>query len=613
MNMQIETMNRASNALIDLGISGDAADKALLLLSADGADSEVVADRVNYLARLCQACGSLQNAKLAYSLAGRSEQPLNATSCELLAHALRCSECVPAAVRLWKKALEAQVDDYTFLVTAARLGEDGMEQIRVLNALKKQPELLEPAAELARRLQARGWECDGSWGAVNHPEYGAVWWDYAAPTQRRSYGMTLTTRPISLRNRLDTRLRFEVRHEILGTTDRCHLEVSLDGGKRWEKLVKFEGTADWTPREVDLSRFSEEEISLRFHVLSGGQREGRGIEISQLRLESVLVTRQQNLDFDELSDGWERDGPQGRANPTIVGSQSESTVVSVPFCVSNLTSPTVTLEARLQASSVYGEATVEVLSGPESVLVKESIAPSPDWLKLNLRLPNTLGQELTLRLWSRFAKRKDTDGFWVRSPRLRAGMEESRETIWLNGGYEDGVQEQKALLRLVEEGDLKKLERVQSLRRGLPSMKSALALSAMLRSEDQIPALLLLYSSLKEGAVVAFSTLGELAAGEDMLLQAQVLLKSGLDSYPSSRDHLGDGLLSPQEFEDNCRLYLQLREGWTEQESRKGLSLLLTPVAAEDASVRRKLFGDLLQQHSTAESFFAAWDKHWVE
>jgi hypothetical protein len=611
MNMQIETMNSASQALIDLGISSDAADRALSLLSADGADSDVVAQRVQYLSRLCQACGNLQNAKLAYSLAGRSGQTLDAETCELLAHALRCSECVPAAVRLWKKGLEAEVTDPTFLVTAARLGEDGMEQIRVLNALKRTPELLQPAADLARRLRAGGWECDGSWGAINHPKYGAVWWDYAVPTERRSYGMTLSTRPISLRNKLDTRLLFDVKHEILGTTDRCHLEVSVDG-RRWEKLVKFEGTTEWTSREVDLSRFSEEEISLRFHVLSGGQREGRGVEIAQLRLESVLVTRQQKLDFTELAEGWERDGPQGRANPTLVGSESEATAQSDGFSVSNLISPTITLETRLQASSVYAEATVEVLAGQDSILVKESITPSSDWLKLNLRLPNTRAEDLKLRLWSRFAKRKETDGFWVKNPRLRAGLEESRETIWLNGGYEDGVPEQKSLLHLVESGDLQKLERVQSLRQGLPSMKSALALSALLSSEQQIPALLLLFSRLKESAVEAFAVLDELAKDEDMLLQAQVLLKSGLDSYPSSRDHLGDGLLSPQEFEDNCRLYLQLREVWSEEESRRGLSLLLTPVAAEDASERRELFLELFRDKTDAETFFAAWDKHWV-
>jgi hypothetical protein len=575
MHMQIEITNRASAALLELGITSDAADKAILLLGADGADPTCLESRVGYLAELCRACGNLQNAKLAYSLAGRSGQVLDGPSCALLARALQCSGCVPAAVRLWKKALEAGVSDPAYLVAAARLGEDGMEQIRVLNALKAEPEKLPAVGELARRLRAHGWECEGSWGAVSEAERGLIWWDHAVPSNRRAY------------------------------------EVSLDG-KRWEKLLKFEGVSDWKSQVVDLSRFSEEEILLRFHVLSGGQRQGRGIEIAHLRLESVSVTRQQKVEFGELPDGWESDGPQGRTNPTLAGKVSESIAESTGFNVSQLTAPTISLEARLQASSVYAEATVEVLSGEDSVLVKESITPTSDWQKLNLLLPNTKAQQLTLRLWSRFAKRKDSDGLWIRHPRLRAGTEASRETESLDGGFEDGLPEQKALLRLVESGDLCRLQRLLSLRQGLPSLKSALALSALLRSEEQIPALLLLFSRLKEGAVEAFAVLEELAGGEDFLLQAKVLLKSGIEQYPSTRDHLGDGLLSPQEFEDNCRLYLSLRELWDEEETRRGLSLLLTPVADEDAQDRRALFMELFEQHSEADHFFAAWDKHWV-
>ncbi|MCA9781701.1 MAG: hypothetical protein KC800_33515, partial [Candidatus Eremiobacteraeota bacterium] len=506
MNMQIEITNRASKALLELGITSDAADKAILLLGADGAECAALEQRVGYLAALCRACGNLQNAKLAYSLAGRSGHQLDDENCALLAQALKCSECVPAAVRLWKKALEAGVADPAYLVAAARLGEDGMEQIRVLNSLKADPGKLAAVGELARRLRAHGWECEGSWGAVSDPERGLVWWDHAVPSERRAYGMTLTTRPISLRNKLNVVLAFEERHEILGTTDRCHLEVSVDG-KRWEKLLKFEGTSDWTSQEVDLSRFSEEEITLRFHVLSGGQREGRGVELANLRLESVSVTRQQKVDFGQLPAGWDADGPQSRSNPTLVGSQSESAVQSEKFGVNRLTAPTLSLEARLQASSVYAEATIEVLSGQDSVLVKESLTPSSDWVKLNLLLPNTKSEDLRLRLWSRFAKRKDADGLWVRNPRLRAGTEDSRESVALDGGFEDGLQEQKALLKLVETGDLDRLKRLLSLREGLPSLKSALALSALLRSEEHIPALLLLFSRMKEGAVEAFGML----------------------------------------------------------------------------------------------------------
>ncbi|MFA5508421.1 MAG: hypothetical protein WC314_12645 [Vulcanimicrobiota bacterium] len=605
MNMQIETTNPASQPFLELGISSDAADKALLLLSAGGAEPPELEERVAHLADLCQACGSLPNAKLAYSLAGRSGHTFNKQTCGLLAQALCCSGCVPAAVRLWKKALEADVNEAGFLVTAARLGEDGAEQIRVLNALKLSPDKLPAAEELARRLRAHGWACEGSWGAVTSPQRSLVWWDHAVPSERRPFGMSLTTHPISLRNKLGVKLFFDVRHEILGTTDRCHLEVSVDG-KRWEKLVKFEGVSDWTSTEVDLSRFTEEEILLRFHVLSGGQRKGRGMELADLRLEWVQVTRQQKLEFTEHSEEWEVEGSQ------LLGKKSEVAICSNDFSVSGLTTPTVTLEARLQASSVYAEGTIEVVSG-EEVVARETITPTSEWLQLNLQLPESLSGDLKLRFCSRFNKRKESDGLWVRNPRVRAGTESGRATVGLDGGFDDGIPEQKALLRVVETGEVQELERLLHLRRGLPSLKYALALAAMLRSEEQIPALLLLFSRLKEEAVEAFAVLGELAVGEDPLLQARVLLESGIAAYPSTRDHLGDGLLSAREFEDNCRLYLQLRESWSEEEARRGLSLILTPVADEDAQERRDHFLKLLQEYPAADGLFSAWDKHWAK
>ena len=611
MNMQTEPTHKAAGRLLELGVSSDEADKALLLVGADGADPSLVEERVEYLAQLCQACGSLQNAKLAYSLAVRSGMVLGRETCRLLAESVRCSECVPAGVRLWKTALKAEVVDPLFLATAASLGEDGLEQIRVLNLLNLHPERLPLAAELARRLKAHGWHCDGSWGAFNDPDRGLVWWDNAVPEKRQSFGMVLGTRPIDLKNRLGARFLFDVRHEIVGSTDRCHLELSTDG-RRWEKLVKFEGVSDWKTVEVDLSRTGSKSLLLRFHVVSGGNREGRGMELSNPRLESVQATRQQKLSFGQLSEGWEHDGPQDGASTSLVGTESESMVCSLPFSLRGMVAPTLTMEAKVQASSVYAEATVEVVSGQGEVLLKESIHPSSDWQRLSLLLPSTPQEGLSVRFWSRFAKRRERDGLWIRDARLQAGVEESRELLFFDGGYGDGSKEQKALLTLLETGSLEDLERLVRLRQGLPDLQSAMALSSLLTCESQIPALLLLFSRLKDGAEAAFRLLEELAVDEDLLLQASVLLLSGLDSYPSTRDHLGDGLLTPGEFEDNCRLYLRLRRTWSEEEARRGLSLLLTPVGAEEPLQRRDSFLSVLEENPEPEAFFQAWDHLWA-
>ena len=64
-----------------------------------------------------------------------------------------------------------------------------------------------------------------------------------------------------------------------------------------------------------------------------------------------------------------------------------------------------------------------------------------------------------------------------------------------------------------------------------------------------------------------------------------------------------------EEFQDNCRLYLRLRESWSEQETRRGLSLLLTPIADEAPAARRERFITLLDSHPRAEAFIEAWEK----
>jgi hypothetical protein len=611
MQMQIEPTNKAATRLLELGISTDAADKALLLLGADGASPSEVATRVQYLIDLTHSCGSLQNAKLAYSLASRSETKLTPESCALLSEALRCSDCVPAGVRLWKTALEANALDPVCLGTAARLGEDGGTQIRVLKLLKDVPAKLPLAAELARRLKAIGWECEGSWGAVQDPDHGLVWWDFAAPKERLAYGMTLTASPLLLRNRLGAKLLFSVRHEILGTTDRCHLEVSLDG-KRWEKLVKFEGQSDWREVEIDLSRFRDERIVLRFHVLSGGQREGRGIEITNLRVSSVQSVRQQGFLFDTLPEGWSKvaGGPTAEI---LIAQESEVSLQSMPFSTLERVAPTVTFEAKMASSSVYAEARVEVLDHHDEVVGLVQLDGGSDWKKCTLNLLESSAPELRLRIWSRFAKRREDDGFRIRNLGLRSGIAEGRETLFLDGGHGDGSKELKALLHLLESDSQDALERLARLRAGLPNLRSALALSSQVESEEQIPALLKLFSALNEEAVHAFALLKRLDSDEDLLLQSSVLLVSGLENYPSTRDHLGDGLLSGPEFEDHCRIYLRLRENWTEEESRRGLSLLLTPIADEDSALRKSTFLDILEMVPSAELFFPAWGKHWAD
>lgn len=593
--------------LLDLGITDAAAQNALSMLASGGADEVALSDRVELLLDLTRACGSLQNAKLAYSLALRSDEELNPTTVGLLTSALRHCECVPAAVRLWKAAVGAKVTEVDNLVTAARLGENGAEQIRILALLKAQPEKVSQAAELSRRLSAPGWHAEGSWGTYFDEQRGTVWWDYARPIQRRNFGMTLACDPVELKQKLGAHLAFEARSEITGTTDRCHLEVSADG-TRWDKVLKFDGVSDWTTHRLNLSHFQDQKLYIRFHVLTGGQRVGRGIELASLRLETVPVAAQRPVSL-AAGPGW-RAGAEGTASWQAW--QSEIEVSSESFEVGKDSAATVVLESKMASSSAFAEALLEVRDSFDRSLAQLRLDGAGDWTQRIVPLPDTAGPgSYRLRLWSRFAARKPEDGFWVRRLTLMTGVPEESQTLLLDGAPEDGSHERKALLALLEQKGAAELEKLYRLRAGLPSLQAALALSSVVEEDTQIPALLALFATLGEEAVSAFTMLKELTQGEDLYLQARVLLASGMLEYPSTRDHLGAGLLPAEEFEAQCRLYLTLRQSWTEEQARRGLSLLLTPIGGEDLAARSERFLNLLEENPRPDELFAAWEKAW--
>lgn len=592
---------------LEMGISSAQAEKAVRYLRADGAANGTLASRTRRLAQLANACGSLQNAKLAYSLASRSGEEPDDQGVRLLSASLSCCDCVPAAVRLWKTAVEAGVLDEGLLLTAARLGGDGAETVKLLNLLHANPQQAELAHGLARQLAAPGWHAEGSWGGRPDAERRLIWWDYARAAERVPFGMSLTSEPISLLSMVGSRFCFEARWEITGVTDRCHLEISKDGGRKWDKLARYEGTSDWTRHEVNLQDYDGYTVLLRFHVLSGGQRQGRGFEMAGPRLECVPVTRRLHLSFPQLAAGWQRRPGEDRGE-ALSGHQSESALISSALELPAMESPTLTMEGRLLASSVYAKASVEV-EGEQGLEQTLEIPTGSEWRALRLALIGS--SRLTFRLQARFNARKDEDGLWVRKMMVQGGDPGRRLTIALDGGGEDGEKERVDLLELLASGDSESLSRLAELRRGLPSLRSALALLPLIAAPEHVAVLLDLFSRLKEDAVPSFKLLTELAVGEDLALQTQVLLTSGRAAYSSTRDHLGAGLVTAQEFADNCRLYLQMREKWSEDTARSGMGLLMTPVAGEALSERAGVFAKLLAEHTSAEQLFAAWERAW--
>ncbi len=612
--VKIMTDDRADNLrrFLELGISSEQAGQALRFLGADGADAPTLEMRCRSLAALSHACGSFQNAKLAYSLATRSGHRLDDQGVKLLTASLRCCDCTPAAVRLWKASQEAGVGDEALLVTAGRLGGDGAEIVKLLERLSEQAEVASTVAEISRQLSAPGWHAEGSWGARADREKGLIWWDFARASERRPYGMTLTSDPIALTSMVGTLFQFEGRWEIVGVTDRCHLEITKDGGKKWDKLARYEGVRQWEAQSIDLREYDGQTIQLRFHVVSGGHREGRGFEMTGPQLLTVPVRRRLGVTFSELPDGWRcLPGTTKDRSSAYVGHVSEVALISDFWERPELESATLTFEGRLMSSSVYATANVEILDEMGDVQAILAVPTTSEWKSLRLPLENVTGRKLRIRLQARFNKRKDDDGLWVRKLTVQGGAPQSRETLPLDGGGEDGPKERHALLALLAAGSSEKLALLLELRKGLSSLRGALALLPFVTEASQIPVLLKLFSVLKDETVPTFALLQELASGEDLLLQSSVLLMSGPKDYPSTRDYLGDGLLTAEEFEQNCHLYLELRKTWEEEAARGGLSLLLTPVADESLAERHAVFRKLFKEGTTPEAFFLAWEQSW--
>ena len=607
--MTFDLLLKGRQRVLELGVPTEQAERAILLLNSEEVEAPELLARIERLVEVAHATGSLQSAKLAYSLAIRNGLEFDSATVKLLVASLTNSDCVPAAVRLCKQAVEAGTVTSETLRTAVLLAYDSQTQQRVLESFRSHPEQVAMIEPVAESFAAPGWKAEGSWGAFSVAGAGAVWWDNARPELRENYGMSLRSSQIDLTQKLGTTLEFRCRYQILGVTDRCHLEASKDE-KTWTKLCRFDGESEWQSKSIDLRPFEGQKLFLRFHVLSGGQRKGRGIEISDLQLSTVQVTRRIGVLFDELREGWVLH-PSSGLSSALSGSVSESPQLSAPMNLPALEAPALCFEAKFSASSVYGEAIVELLNSDEQALAQQTLAVDSEWRAFRIPLPDEADQPV-VRLSARFSQRRATDGLHVRNLAVLGGEPGERSVVLLNGAIDDGIQEQKALLTILEHGDLAELGRLLSLRRGLASLGDAIALLPLARTALDVSVLLILHSRLGSESLMAFDLLRTLPEEEDLELQCSVLLTSGMECFFSTRDHLGFGLLTLQEFEDNCRLYLQIRERWDEADTRRALSSLLTPVVTESLAERRAKFLSTLTDEMEAEEFFQAWEFAWV-
>ncbi|MCA9793717.1 MAG: hypothetical protein KC910_18020 [Candidatus Eremiobacteraeota bacterium] len=544
---------------------------------------------------LAQTCGSWSAAKLALSLL---REPL-ATPSQELHQALRSNHCVPAAIRLCEALRQSGCQDEArrllALEAAALLSDGARQQVELLQHLLESatPEALESLAYLARQLRLVGWEACGSWGLVEDPQRGLVINDGAHPEQREAFGMTYTSEPICLEGQIRSRLQFMARLEILGLTDRCHLEVSSDG-QEWVKLTKFDGVQEWANREVDLSAFDGQTIRLRFHVISGHDRQGGGVFLDRLCLTGVLPDRSLALGWQ--TQGWEKDVVvSGSEVPWACSSPDDNHLTSLPIALDAIDSPTLLLSYRLQTSSLYERCGLE-LKVDDQDWQEVTIFETGEGRR-TIDLAPYQGSSVRLRFSTNLNPRRPGDGFYLTRLKLvGTGTSHTCHRLApLDGSPEDGQPQREALRQLALAGRFEELGHLARLVEQLKSVACALSFLPHLQNEQDLRALLVLHLAFKERAGDLFEQLrASSRPDEDLERLARLMVLTGPEGYLGARDLLGEGLFSPGEVDANIDFYLELARVWGVEMAESAFNVLLVPVAAESLAERRQAFAQLV-------------------
>lgn len=119
------------------------------------------------------------------------------------------------------------------------------------------------------------WVASGRWGLQEIPGRGQVWTDSPGGDYDNNSDSSLTSQPISLAGSKAPRLVFEEKYQTELDFDFVSVEVSSDG-KKWDRLDSKTGSAAWAQREIDLSRYADQTVQIRFRLQAdaSGKRDG---------------------------------------------------------------------------------------------------------------------------------------------------------------------------------------------------------------------------------------------------------------------------------------------------------------------------------------------------
>lgn len=122
---------------------------------------------------------------------------------------------------------------------------------------------------------------EGTWAKVEVPGRGKVWTDSPDGAYGQDQDISLTSRPISLKDLTGATLAFDAKFDLENRYDNVHVEVAqvpAEGAEaQWASAAVLNGTSDWSNREVDLSAYDGKDVQVRFRLKSDGSVNQDGI------------------------------------------------------------------------------------------------------------------------------------------------------------------------------------------------------------------------------------------------------------------------------------------------------------------------------------------------
>ncbi len=147
-----------------------------------------------------------------------------------------------------------------------------------------------PAAKVAFEDTVDGdsnnFTAEGTWAKVDVAGRGEVYTDSPDGSYGQDQNISLTSKPISLKNLTGSTLAFDAKMDLENKYDNVFVEVAevpAEGAEAaWQSAATLNGASDWAQREVDLSAYDGKDVQVRFRLKSDGSVNQDGIYLDNI-------------------------------------------------------------------------------------------------------------------------------------------------------------------------------------------------------------------------------------------------------------------------------------------------------------------------------------------